>query len=132
MTRDKLLVRGLRLFGRHGVLPEEKVLGQPFVVNVDIYADLRRAGKSDNFQHTLDYVRVVDVTKEVIHGKPRNLVEKVATDIAKGVFKELPQAQSVRVEVTKPHVAIPHNLKEIGVEIWRDRQDVQDMDRNDM
>lgn len=121
--RDRLLVHGLRLFGRHGVLPAEKSLGQQFVIDVDVYTCTRRAGKSDDFAHTLNYVKVFEAAQRVVQGPSCDLVEHVAQRVADDVLRELADAQSVRVCVKKPHVALPAVLDYVGVEIWRDRGD---------
>ncbi|MDP3766599.1 MAG: dihydroneopterin aldolase, partial [Dehalococcoidia bacterium] len=44
---DRIVLAGMRFFGYHGALPEERTRGQEFVVDVEVEADLREAGKSD-------------------------------------------------------------------------------------
>lgn len=57
-TGDKLILRGLKFHGFHGVKPEEKTLGQKFLVDVDAWMDLRMAGKSDNISDTISYTDI--------------------------------------------------------------------------
>ena len=45
---DRIELRGLRVVGTHGALPEEQVRAQPFEVDLDIEVDLRPAGLSDD------------------------------------------------------------------------------------
>lgn len=52
---DKLILRGLKFHGFHGVKPEEKKLGQKFLVDVDAWLDLREAGRTDNLSDTVSY-----------------------------------------------------------------------------
>ena len=33
---DKIKIRGLEIFANHGVFEEEKILGQKFIVNVEL------------------------------------------------------------------------------------------------
>ena len=40
---DRILIRGLRLFGYHGVNPEEKIQGQRFEIDADLYVNLAKA-----------------------------------------------------------------------------------------
>ena len=44
---DKIIITDLELFGRHGVYPEEQVLGQKFLVSAELFMDTRKAGKTD-------------------------------------------------------------------------------------
>lgn len=58
MKGDKLILRGLKFHGYHGVKPEERTLGQKFVVDVDAWMDLREAGKSDCLSDTVSYTDI--------------------------------------------------------------------------
>lgn len=118
---DRLLLRGLRFFGKHGVLKAEKELGQRFEVDVLVSADLSKAGKTDSISDTVNYVKIFDIVKTSVEGPPKNLVEAVAEEIAEKVLNKLPKAQDVRVKVVKPHVALPGVCDAIGVEIFRSR-----------
>uniref|UniRef100_A0A804LPZ8 Dihydroneopterin aldolase/epimerase domain-containing protein n=2 Tax=Zea mays TaxID=4577 RepID=A0A804LPZ8_MAIZE len=53
---DKLILRGLQFHGFHGVLQEEKTLGQKFVVDIDAWMDLAAAGESDCIADTVSYM----------------------------------------------------------------------------
>ena len=52
---DRIELRGLRVLGAHGVLPEEQQRAQPFEVDLDLELDLRPAGRSDALADTVDY-----------------------------------------------------------------------------
>lgn len=55
---DKLILRGLKFHGFHGVKEEEKKLGQKFLVDVDAWLDLRKAGKTDCLSDTVSYTAI--------------------------------------------------------------------------
>jgi dihydroneopterin aldolase len=57
---DRVLLRGLLFHGYHGVLPEERTLGQKFAVDVALSVDLRAAGASDDLQDTISYAAVYE------------------------------------------------------------------------
>lgn len=58
MMGDKLVLRGLKFHGYHGVKEEEKKLGQKFLVDVDAWMDLQPAGNSDNLSDTISYTAI--------------------------------------------------------------------------
>ncbi|KAG8648743.1 dihydroneopterin aldolase 2 isoform X3 [Manihot esculenta] len=118
---DKLILRGLMFHGFHGVKPEEKTLGQKFLIDVDAWMDLRAAGKSDQMSDTLSYTEIYRVVKEVVEGPSHNLLESVAQQIALTTLTKYPQISAVRVKVGKPHVAVHGPLDYLGVEILRRR-----------
>jgi len=55
---DTLLLSGLVFYGRHGVLPAERTLGQKFVVDLQLSCNLRPAGQSDDVVDTICYATV--------------------------------------------------------------------------
>lgn len=55
---DKLILKGLKFYGYHGAIPEEKTLGQMFLVDIDAWVSLKKAGVSDNLADTISYVDI--------------------------------------------------------------------------
>lgn len=67
---DKLVLKGLSFYGFHGVLKEERTLGQKFFVDIDAWMDLKPAGKSDNLSDSFSYVelyRSVTISSDLIN-----------------------------------------------------------------
>ncbi|KAK9156922.1 hypothetical protein Scep_003496 [Stephania cephalantha] len=119
---DKLVLRGLVFHGFHGVKPEERKLGQKFLVDVDAWLDLRAAGESDNISDTISYTDIYRIAKAVMEGQPLNLLEAVAHNIAMTTLSKFPRISAVRVKVGKPHVAVHGPVDYLGVEIFRSRK----------
>src|SRR5215207_6915083 len=121
---DKILLEGMVFFGRHGTLPAERELGQPFVVDVELRLDLRPAGLSDDLTQTVDYGEVHKRAREIVEGPPVNLTETIAERIAATVLGEHPPVEAVRVKVAKPHVRLGDTLlRGSAVEILRHRDE---------
>ena len=103
---DRIILQGMVFFGCHGVLPAERELGQPFVVDVELWLDLRPAGLSDDLAKTVDYGEVQRLAKQVVEGEPADLTETVAERIANATLEEHPLVEVVRVKVKKPNVRL--------------------------
>ena len=113
----------MRFYGFHGVNPEERVLGQEYLVDLAVDMDLANAGTSDRLEDTISYARIYRAVREVMEGEPRNLLEAAAQSIADRVLSEFP-VDSVGVLVKKPHPPIRGSVIEYAtVEIFRLRQD---------
>eukprot|EP00268_Persea_americana_P033093 TRINITY_DN327_c1_g1_i4.p1 TRINITY_DN327_c1_g1~~TRINITY_DN327_c1_g1_i4.p1 ORF type:complete len:147 (-),score=32.74 TRINITY_DN327_c1_g1_i4:230-670(-) len=119
---DKLILRGLKFHGFHGVKEEEKKLGQKFLVDVDAWLDLRKAGKTDCLSDTVSYTAIYSIVQEVVEGPSQNLLESVAHLIANTILMKFPQISAVRVKVGKPHVAVRGPVDYLGVDIVRYRE----------
>ncbi|KAL0022155.1 hypothetical protein WJX77_000639 [Trebouxia sp. C0004] len=120
-TRDKSLHMGLTFHGYHGVLPEENLLGQKFVVDATLFVDLQKAGKSDNVHDTVSYADVYRHIKTVMEGRPHKLLESVADRLADEILNDYHMVQGLQLHLKKPHVAVPGVVESLGIEITRYR-----------
>jgi dihydroneopterin aldolase len=121
-ARDRILLEGMIFHGRHGTLPAERELGQPFVVDVELRLDLRPAGVSDDLTKSVDYGEVHRGVREIVEGPPAGLTETVAERVAAYVLEEHPLVEAVRVKVAKPNVRLEDTvLSGSAVEIFRRR-----------
>jgi dihydroneopterin aldolase len=115
---DRISVRGLRVFGRHGVLPHEREVGQVFVIDLDLVVDLTAAGRSDDLDQTVDYAALTGRVVELVASRPRTLIEAVAEDVARLALEDA-LVQQVRVRVAKPDPPVSADLAEVAVEVVR-------------
>lgn len=118
---DKIYVNKMAFYGYHGVFPEETKLGQRFLVDLVVEADLRPAGQSDDLEQSINYGELYQTCKEIVEGKPYKLVESVAEKIAAECLVRYPKAQAVTVKVIKPDPPIPGHYDSVAVEIRRSR-----------
>jgi dihydroneopterin aldolase len=116
---DRIHLEGLTFFGRHGVLPAERELGQRFTVDVAIEADLARAGRSDRLADTIDYTEAYRLVQEVVQGEPCRLIETVAERVASRLLA-LEHARTVTVRVSK-RPPMDGELRSFAVEVTRAR-----------
>jgi len=93
-------------YGYHGVLPEERRLGQRFLVTVELRVDLREAGRTDDLTKTVNYSEAYSVIREIVTGPPHQLIEAVAEQIAKQLLSTHGSIESIAVAIRKPEVPI--------------------------
>ena len=120
MKGDLIELRGLRVFGAHGVYEAERSSPQPFEIDLDIVVDTESASHSDDLSDTVDYLGAADVAAEVVAGPPRRLMESLAATIATTVLRD-PRVLSVTVGLRKLHPPVPHDLDSAGVRVTRSR-----------
>ena len=114
---DCIILNEMSFYGYHGLLPAEKELGQNFLVTLELFLDLKKAGLTDEVKETVNYVDIYQTVKKVVEGPPFNLLEALAETIAHKVL-QFP-LQKVTVEVKKPSPPIPGQLSNITVVITR-------------
>src|SRR5262245_7073409 len=120
---DEIFLEGLQFYAYHGANPEERVLGQRFVLDVAIAVDLHCAGQTDDLRDTVSYSGLYKLVRQIVEGEPRNLLEAVAETIASAVFQTFPPVQAVIVTVRKPDAPLKGAIFDAaGVRISRRRE----------
>ena len=126
-ARDRVFVRNMVFHAKHGVLPEERSLGQRFELDLEMRTDLRVGAATDALEDTVDYIPVVDIIKaSVQRSEPCFLIETLAHEIALDALRSQPAAAEVTVTVRKPHVPVSTvQLDAVGIEVTRTRADLE-------
>ena len=118
---DRIILEGMEFYGFHGANPEERSLGQSYVVDLEVELDLRRPGGSDRLEDTVSYSHLYRTVKLVMEGESKNLLEAAAQTIADRVLTEFP-VKGVRVRVKKPRPPVRGSvIDNAAVEIYRVR-----------
>ena len=118
---DRIHIKDLLLRCIVGIYEEERRDKQDVIINITLYADLRRAGQSDNIRDSVDYKAVKKKVVALVQQSSFLLVEALAESIAKACL-EPPAVRRVRVQVEKPGAL--RFARTVGVEIIRERKDI--------
>jgi dihydroneopterin aldolase len=120
VTSDRIALRGLLGHGHHGVYPEEREKGQPFVVDIVLSLDLAAAARSDEVSDTVHYGELAQRVVEVVEGDPVDLVETLAHLVAQ-VCLSYERVEQVEVTVHKPEAPVGVPFDDVAVTIVRGR-----------
>ena len=118
MKLDKgyILLSDLRFHAFHGVLPQERLVGGNFVVDLRVGYPLVQAMTSDQVNDTLNYASLYALVEREMQ-QPSSLLEHVAGRIAQAIAKTFPQALSIDLTLTKQNPPIGADCKGAGVEM---------------
>ena len=104
---QKIEIRGLRIFGHHGVMELERQNGQYFIVDAKIWIDSDRAAAADDISNTVSYAEIAQLISKKVGQNPVNLLETLSQRLADEVlFAASPWAKKVKVTVSKPDAPI--------------------------
>ncbi|BAZ44067.1 dihydroneopterin aldolase [Chondrocystis sp. NIES-4102] len=118
---DSIQVDGIRAYGYVGYLPEERMLGQWFEVNLTLWVDLQLAGETDNLEDTVDYRSAIAIVKELVTTSKCALIETLVNAIAEQLLN-LEKVSQVRVKLSKLAAPIPDFGGKISLDITRTKK----------
>ena len=116
---DKIHIKNLEVFAKHGVFPEENMLGQKFVVSAVLYTSTREAGKTDDLTKSIHYGEVSQFITEFMKQNTFQLLETAAERLAEELLLNTERLEKVRLEIKKPWAPVGLPLETVSVEIER-------------
>ena len=116
---DKIYIKRLEVFAKHGVLPEENVLGQKFLISATLYCDTRKAGMTDDLAESVNYAEVSGLIKKSTEGHVFKLIERLAEHLAREILLAYPLIKKVDLEIEKPWAPVLLPLETVAVRITR-------------
>ena len=121
MAQADVQITGLTLHGRHGALEAERSLGQHFIVDIVLTAEVGAALSSDNVEDTLHYGHVIKAVIATFEARSYNLIEALAAAIADDLLTRFPKIVRARVTVHKPSAPVAAIITDLAVSVERRR-----------
>lgn len=112
----KIFLRQLRFHAFHGVLDQERRVGNDYVINVVAECDFAHAMQTDELEDTVNYAEIYRVVKEEM-AFPSKLLEHVAGRIGERLFNEFPSLQSLDISIMKVNPPFGADCEGAGVEV---------------
>lgn len=116
---SKIILENLKIYAFHGVLPEEKIIGTTFILNVEVHADLWKAAESDDLQDTINYAAINDIL-HVEMAIPSHLLEHVIGRIFKKLQVSFPQITFIKIKLTKTNPPMRGEMDGVSVEMAKE------------
>ena len=116
---DYIEVVDQRIYAYHGVLPEEKKLGQEFLVSFKAYLDVRPSAAADDMMKSVSYADMCQTVKKTVTGQVYDLIETLADRTAKALLLTYPLLDRVEVTVKKPSAPVGEPLAYPAVSLER-------------
>jgi len=117
----KIHLKEMVFYGHHGVQPEERKLGQRFIVNFTFETASSEDTNIKHFEDTVDYTKVFEIIKNTIETKEFFLLETCANTILDSIMDNFPKIIHSKIRIKKPSVPIKGSLESVEVEMDRIR-----------
>ena len=124
MARDCIRITNMTFYGHHGVDESERELGGRFAMDIELYCDLREAGRTDDLEQTIDYKAVYEVARDIATDRKYRLIEALAHDVAGAILEDF-DVDAVTVRARKQSVPLGGLIDHTEVEIHREKESAE-------
>ena len=116
---DKIILKGIRFHGHHGVPEAERQVGGHYEIDATLgCSTLANPGRTDALVDTVDYSEVVMRIIEIGTQQSFQLIEALAEKIAAVILEQF-AVNEVHLIVKKLHLPIEQPIDYFAVEIFR-------------
>lgn len=113
---SSIYINSLRLHARHGVLPQERIVGNDYAVTLKVDYDISRAMATDDVSDTMDYAQLCNIIREEM-AVPSRLIEHVAGRISRHILSRFDGITALHLSITKTNPPMGADCDGAGVEI---------------
>jgi dihydroneopterin aldolase len=117
---DRIELKGIEVYAKHGVLQAEQEKAQVFKVDVTAYTDVTLPAETDALADALDYAALAMEVREVVGSESHELIETVATKVVDAVMRHPGVSRSI-VTIHKPNAPIDMIFEDVSVTVERSR-----------
>lgn len=111
-------VEGMEFFAYHGCYEAEQVVGNKFVVDLQMETDISKPAQTDELGDALNYHRAYEIIMQQMQIRS-NLLEHIAKRIIDALYASFPQLKHAGVKVSKLYPPLGGQVKSVSVEYSR-------------
>ena len=102
----EISLKDLNFYSNHGVMPEENVLGNRFIVSVSIVIPYKPGMEKDDLASTVSYAELYKIVEDEMK-RTKKLLETVALKIVERIRNEYPEVIKGEISIEKCVPPIP-------------------------
>lgn len=98
--KSSILLENIEIYAHHGVLEQETIVGNVFIINLKMDVDNELACKTDDLSGTVNYAEVYDAICQEMN-IPSKLLEHVAYRIVNRLKSDYEQIVHIELKLSK-------------------------------
>ncbi len=112
-------IEGMEFYAFHGHYKEEQIVGNRFLVDLEMETDLSVPAESDSLEDAVNYQAAYRVVKEEMKRVKSNLLENIGKRILDAIYRELNGISSVTITIRKMNPPMGGPIKNVSVKMTR-------------
>jgi len=115
----KIIIEEMEFYAFHGHYQEEQIVGNRFLVDLEMDADLTDAADSDNLNDAVNYQQAYQIIKNEMRRTKSNLLENIGKRILDALYAEMEGIEKASIRIRKLNPPMGGPIKSVGVKMSR-------------
>ena len=115
----KIIIEEMEFYAFHGHYQEEQIVGNRFLVDLEMEADLTDAADSDNLNDAVNYQQAYQIIKNEMRRTKSNLLENIGKRILDALYAEMEGIEKATIRIRKLNPPMGGPIKSVGIKMSR-------------
>jgi dihydroneopterin aldolase len=115
----KIVIEEMEFYAFHGHYQEEQIVGNRFLVDLELEADLTAPAGSDNLKDAVNYQKAYQIIKNEMRRTKSKLLENIGKRILDALFAEMKGIEKATIRIRKLNPPLGGPIKSVGIEMSR-------------
>lgn len=107
-------IEDMEFYAFHGHFKEEQIVGNKFLIDLEIETDLEPAGLSDKLEDAVDYSVACRIVRQEMEKKSK-LLENIARRIIDAIYQDMRNIKKVTVRIKKLNPPVGAKVGSVSV-----------------
>ena len=117
----KIILEEMEFYAFHGHYREEQIVGNRFLVDLELESDLTAPARSDRLDDAVNYQKAYQIIKEEMRVKKSHLLENIGKRILDALFDQMEGIDSATLRIRKMHPPLGGTVRSVGITLTRSK-----------
>jgi len=118
----KIVIEEMEFYAFHGHYQEEQIVGNRFLVDLEMDADLTAAAASDSLNDAVNYQQAYQIIKNEMRRTKSNLLENIGKRILDALYAEMEGIEKATIRIRKLNPPMGGPIKSVGIKMSRKKK----------
>ena len=115
----KIFIEEMEFYAFHGHYREEQIVGNRFLVDLELETDLQVPAETDQLKDAVNYQLAYQIIKNEMKKKKSNLLENIGKRMLDALYAEMKGIERITVRIRKMYPPMGGPINSVGVTMSR-------------
>jgi len=115
----KIVIEEMEFYAFHGHYQEEQIVGNRFLVDLEMETNLAEAASSDNLNDAVNYQQAYQIIKNEMRRTKSKLLENIGKRILDALYTEMEGIEKATIRIRKLNPPMGGPIKSVGIKMSR-------------